>query len=48
MADFKQYDDIKESLKYDEGGTMRWSATFSLNLEERILMVMVFDQHDKV
>ena len=29
MADFKNnYDDIKQSLQYDEGGTMRWSATF--------------------
>ena len=27
---FENYDDIKESLHYDEGGTMRWSATFSV------------------
>ena len=31
MADFKNnYDDIRESLKYDEGGTMRWSAMLSM------------------
>ena len=31
MADFKNnYDDIRENLKYDEGGTMRYSATFSI------------------
>tara|TARA_S200000501_G_scaffold332012_1_gene334417 strand:- start:6671 stop:7273 length:603 start_codon:yes stop_codon:yes gene_type:complete len=31
MADFKNnYDDIKEDLKYDEGGTMRWSAMLSM------------------
>lgn len=29
MADYKNnYDDIRESLKYDEGGKMRWSAMF--------------------
>ena len=31
MADFKNnYDDIRDSLKYDEGGTMRWSAMLSM------------------
>ena len=31
MADFKNnYDDIIESLHYDEGGTMRWSAMLSM------------------
>ena len=31
MADFKNnYDDIRESLHYDEGGTMRWSAMLSM------------------
>ena len=31
MVDFKNnYDDIKESLRYDEGGTMRWSAMLSM------------------
>ena len=31
MADYKNnYDDIRESLHYDEGGTMRWSAMLSM------------------
>ena len=31
MADFKNnYDDIRDSLRYDEGGTMRWSAMLSM------------------
>ena len=31
MADFKNnYDDIRDSLHYDEGGTMRWSAMLSM------------------
>ena len=31
MADFKNnYDNIRESLHYDEGGTMRWSAMLSM------------------
>ena len=31
MADFtNNYDDIRESLHYDEGGTMRWSAMLSM------------------
>ena len=31
MADFKNnYDDIRESLHYDEGGTMRWSVMLSM------------------
>lgn len=31
MADYKNnYDDIRESIRYDEGGTMRWSAMLSM------------------
>ena len=49
MADFKNnYDDIKESLHYDEGGTMRWSATFSVKFGGTDTDGDgIYDQHDK-
>jgi outer membrane protein OmpA-like peptidoglycan-associated protein len=49
MADFKNnYDDIKPSLMYDEGGTMRWSATFSVKFGGTDTDGDgIYDQHDK-